>query len=555
MAVFSCAGSSSPSGASAPSTPAAVEADLVLLGGRLMTLAPDQPTASALAITDGRIAAVGSDAEIQEYVGPGTRVVRLEGHSVTPGLVDGHAHLYGLGVALESVSVRDATSEAAAAERIAEAAASRSANEWITGRGWDQNLWDPPKFPRRATLDERISGHPVAVRRIDGHAVWVNSEALRIAGITRDTKDPEGGRIVRDEGGEPTGVLVDNAIDLVESHIPEPTADVVERRILLAAAKAASEGLTCVHEMGISDATAAIYRKLAAANRLAVRVYAFLGADMEILEGLGDRTLEIDDGTSFFSMRGVKFYADGALGSRGAALLSPYSDDPENSGNWVQTKEELERAALLAAEHGWQMGTHAIGDAANRAVLDAYEKALKRFPDRDLRFRVEHAQVLTAEDIPRFGKLGVLAAMQPTHATSDMPWAEARLGPERIHGAYAWRRVLDTGGRIVGGSDFPVEKVSPLLGIYAAVTRQDTHGNPRGGWYPEQRMTLEEAVRAFSAEPAYAAFVEDHRGRLAPGYEADVTVFDRELEAGAALLETHPVMTIVGGRVTFERAP
>jgi len=376
---------------------------------------------------------------------------------------------------------------------------------------------------------------------------------MRVAGLTRDTPDPEGGRIMRDEAGEPAGVLVDNAMDLVEAHVPAASAEVIERRILLAAENAASLGLTGVHEMGIGDETAAVYRKLAEANRLAVRVYAFLGADMKVMEGLGSRAITVDDGTAFFSMRAVKFFADGALGSRGAALLTPYADDLGNMGNWVSTAEQIDRAAALAAEHGWQMGTHAIGDAANRAVLDAYEKAIQRFPDRDLRFRIEHAQVLAAEDVPRFGKLGILAAMQPTHATSDMPWAEARLGPERIGGAYAWRSVLDGGARIVGGSDFPVEEVSPLLGIYAAVTRQDRKGEPSGGWYPAQRLTLEEAVRVFSLEPAYASFVENSRGRLAAGYVADITVFDRALRADATLLETRVDLTVVGGRVTYER--
>jgi predicted amidohydrolase YtcJ len=505
-------------------------------------------------VIGGRIAAVGSDADIQPYIGPSTRLVRLGGRSVTPGLVDGHAHLYGLGVALESISLRGLTSEAAAVERIEKAAASRSSGEWVTGRGWDQNLWDPPQFPGRALLDAAVPDHPVVVRRIDGHAAWVNSAAMRIAGLTRDTPDPEGGRIIRDQAGEPTGVLIDNAIDLVSRHMTEPTAEVVERRILAAADKAAAEGLTCVHEMGIGDATAEVYRKLARDNRLAVRVYAFLAADMKVLEGLGARKVEVDDGAALFALRGVKFYSDGALGSRGAALLAPYSDDPGNSGLLVHPAEDIDRAALLAAEHGWQMGTHAIGDAANRAVLDAYEKALQKFPDRDLRFRVEHAQVLAPEDLPRFGKLGVLAAMQPTHATSDMPWAEARLGPERVRGAYAWRTVLEGGGRIVGGSDFPVEEVSPLLGIHAAVTRQDRHGSPAGGWYPEQRLTLEEAVRIFTVEPAYAAFVETSRGKLAEGYLADITVYDRVLKAGASLLDTRIDMTVVGGRVTYERA-
>ncbi len=551
--------------------PAPTPADLVLLGGQILTVDPDRPRASALAVVGDRIAAVGDDDEIRPLIGPATRVVELGGRGVTPGLVDGHCHLYGLGLALDIISVRDAASEADAVAAVAAAATRRPDDDWLVGRGWDQNLWTPAAYPSRASLDAAIADRPVVLRRIDGHAIWVNSAALARAGITRDTPEPAGGRILRDAAGEPTGILVDNAIDLVEGRIPAPAPALLRRRIEAAAQAAIATGLTGVHEMGIDDATAAAYRELAAAGRLPLRVYAFAQGSPATVEALASRPIEPDDGTAHFAMRGIKLYADGALGSRGAALLAPYRDDPGNQGNWVASPDELARAAMVVADHGWQLGVHAIGDAANRAVLDAYQKVVERLasrasgssrlssprgalpPELDLRFRIEHAQVLAPSDLPRFARLHVLAAMQPTHATSDMGWAEARLGPERMAGAYAWRSLLDSGARIVGGSDFPVEEVSPLLGLYAAVTRQDRDGQPPGGWYPEQRMTLDEAVSAFTIAPAYAAFVETSRGRLRAGYVADITVYDQALVGDESLLRTGIDLTIVGGRVVFER--
>lgn len=530
---------------------AAAHADMILVGGAIMTMVPDRPQASAVAIGQGKILAVGSDAEVRALAGPGTRVIELVGRGVTPGLVDGHAHLIGLGQALESVSLRGVDSEQAAAAAVAQAAVGRAPGEWITGRGWDQNLWSPQRFPTRASLDAAVPAHPVAVRRVDGHALWANGRALALAGITRDTADPDGGRIMRDAGGAPTGVLVDTAMDLVERHIPPPTDAVRERRIRAAAQVAVQAGLTGVHEMGIDDATVAVYRKLAAAGALPLRVYAFLSYEPALIETLPSRAPIVDEGDGFFSLRAIKVYADGALGSRGAALLAPYSDEPGSHGLMITSPDALTAMAHAAAAAGWQLGTHAIGDRANRAVLDAYEAAIGAHPGKDLRFRVEHAQVVAAEDIPRFGSLGVIASMQPTHATSDMPWAEARVGAARIGGAYAWRKILAAGGRIVAGSDFPVEEVPPLLGLHAAVTRQDIHGKPPGGWYPAERLSLEEAVRIFTSEAAYASFSEHRRGRIAPGQDADITVFGQPLTPGMELLEAGIDMTIVAGRVVF----
>ena len=511
----------------------AVAADLVLLeGGELL---------EGVAVRDGRV--VGTQV-MGQFIGEKTHIIELGGRTVVPGLVDGHAHLYGLGASLENISLRGYDSEEKAAAAVAEAAKLRPGDDWLVGRGWDQNLWTPQEFPTKGSLDAVVANRPVAVRRVDGHALWANSKAIGIAGITRKTRDPVGGKILHDARGEPTGVFIDTAMDLVESKIPAPSPEVIERRILAAAAVAVEKGLTGVHEMGIGDATIAVYRKLATEGRLPLRVYAFLSYQAGVLETLPTRERILDEGGRF-TLRAVKVYADGALGSRGAALLAPYSDDAKNSGHMITSAEEIAEVVKVAAAAGWQVGVHAIGDRANRVALDAFEKVIEADRMRNPRFRVEHAQVVAPEDLSRFGELGVIASMQPTHCTSDMPWAEERVGAERVKGAYAWRRVKDLGGHILGGSDFPIEGVSPLLGIYAAVTRQDVDGHPADGWYPDQRLTLFEAVQAFTYEPAYASFTEAERDR------ADLTVFDRPLAADRSLLETKVELTLVGGNVVF----
>jgi predicted amidohydrolase YtcJ len=548
-----CAGSAAPP-VQTTSPPAEV-ADLVLTGGEILTMQPEAPRAEALAIRGARIAAVGSDAEVRRWVGPATRVIDLHGRTVTPGLVDAHCHLYGLGEALEALPLRGMDRVEAVAQAVAEAARALPKGEWIMGHGWDQNRWTPATFPDHAALDAVAAGHPVALERIDGHALWLDAAALAAAGIRKDTPDPPGGKILRDAAGEPTGVLIDRAMELVGRAMPGAPAAVRARRIQRAAAIAVSLGLTGVHEMGIDDETVGVYRALAAEGKLPLRVYAYLAGAGRV-DSLRGRRPDVDpDGTAMFVLRGVKLFADGALGSRGAALLAPYDDDPENRGLVITPPEELARAAKIAAESGFQVAVHAIGDRANRQVLDAFAAA-GAGPGRDLRFRVEHAQVLTPEDIPRFAALGVVASMQPTHATSDMPWAEARLGPQRIRGAYAWRSVLRTGAHLAFGSDFPVEEASPFLGLYAAVTRQDAEGRPPGGFLPDERLTLDEALHAFTVEPAWASFSERQRGVAATGFVADLTVFDRALAPDRSLLATRASVVIVGGRIVHElRAP
>ena len=535
----------------ATTTPPATPADLVITAGVVRTMDPQKPRAEAVAVRGDRIVAVGSASDVKAFIGPKTRLVDLPGRAIVPGLVDGHCHLYGLGVALETLSVRGKKSAEEAAKVVAEAAKGRAKGEWITGRGWDQNLWPGAQFPTHGALDAAAPEHPVALSRIDGHALWANAAAMRAAGIGKGTQDPPGGRILRDAAGEPTGVFIDNAMNLVEAMIPGDPPDVRERRILRAAEQALSLGLTGVHEMGIDDETVKVYRALAASGRLPIRVHAYLSGEGR-LEALKGRAPDVDaTGTAMFVLRGVKLFADGALGSRGAALLKPYADEPSTSGLMLMDREALTRAAHLVADAGYQLAVHAIGDRANRNVLDAFE-AIGPGRAKSLRFRVEHAQIVSPEDLPRFSALGVIASMQPTHATSDMPWAPARLGGDRLRGAYAWRSLLSSGARVVFGSDFPVEEPSPLLGIYAAVSRQDLEGQPPGGWTPAERIDLDEALVAFTAAPAYAAFVEGNRGRIAPGYVADLTVFGRDLAPDRSVVDTPIDIVVVGGRVARE---
>jgi predicted amidohydrolase YtcJ len=540
-----------PAHTAAPASLAAAgaSADMVLRGGEIHTMDRERPRATAIAVRAGTIVAVGSDAEIAPWIGASTEVVALDGRSVTPGLVDAHCHVLGLGADLQRISVRGIESETAVAGVIGRAAATVAPGEWLLGRGWDQNRWAQKRFPTRTTLDAVVSDRPVALERIDGHAMWLNSAALAKAGITASTRDPAGGTIVRDARGEPTGVLIDNATALVERAIPAPTAKMRERWIRAALTKISALGLTGAHEMGIDRETAEVYRKLAAAGELPVRIYAFLSApsDPETLRREAPQAA-----TGRFVMRGVKFYADGALGSRGARLYENYTDDPGHRGLWVTEPSTLTRAVDAAIEGGWQVAVHAIGDAAVGAVLDAFAAAGRAHPG-DHRSRIEHVQVIAPTDLDRLATLAVIASMQPSHATSDMPWAEARVGAVRIRGAYAWRSMLDRAIPFAAGSDFPVEEPSPLLGIYAAVTRQDAAGSPTGGWYPAQRLSLDEAIAGFTRGAAYAEGAEARRGIIAVGRDADITVFDRPLTPDRELLSTLIYMTIVEGQVVYGR--
>jgi predicted amidohydrolase YtcJ len=531
LLISAAVGCSSGARPPASATRGAAAADLVLRNADVFT---PSGHATSLAVRGGDIVAYH---DVDSWIGPGTRVIDLAGKSVLIGLADAHCHLYGLGVDMENVSVRQLASEAEVVRVVAEAARTRPASEWLIGRGWDQNRWPGQQFPTKASLDAAVGDRPVLLRRIDGHAIWVNSRALAEANITKATPDPAGGKIVRDTRGEPTGVLIDNAVELVDSKVPPPSAEVRERRILAAAKVATELGFTAVHEMGIDDATDAVYRRLAEQKRLPLRVYAYLAGDPVHAEALRERRPAPAVGR--YRMHGVKFFADGALGSRGARLYEQYDDDKGNLGLWVTEPQQLAAAVDAAVAGGWQTAIHAIGDAGIGAVLDAYLAAEAKHPGAH-RLRVEHVQVIAPKDVPRMVRARAIASMQPTHATSDMPWAESRVGKGRIAGAYAWRTMLEHAIPLAFGSDFPVEEVDPLLGLHAAVVRAD--------WYPAQKLTLDEAVAAFTTGAAYAVGEEALAGR-----RADLTIFDGKLEP-ASLKQRRVVLTMVGGEIVFERA-
>ena len=521
-------------------------ADIVVENGNIYTVDPALPRATALAVKGGRIIAVGQD--VSRYAGPITRRIDARGATIIPGLIDSHVHMDGLGAALDSLDLRNAKSVESVAAMVRRAAASLPAGAWIRGRGWDQTNWGG-EFPTAAPLSLAAPDRPVYLERVDGHAAWVNAKALALAGIAVNTPDPAGGRIIRDASGNPTGVLIDQAQELVMRRIPPATAAEVRSHIEKAAQECARLGLTTVHDAGVTAQQLTAYRALLAAHRLPVRVYAMIGGTGELWNHYLQRGPEIGER---LTVRSIKLFADGALGSRGAALFKPYSDDPANSGLALITREQLEQVARDAVRHGFQVNTHAIGDRANRLALDAYGAALGG--PNDHRFRIEHAQVVALDDIALFRKYSVIASMQATHATSDMRWAQARLGAERIQGAYAWRRFLSAGVVVANGSDFPVEQPNPLWGFYAAITRQDHQGHPPGGWFPDQRMTREEALRSWTITGSYAAFEEHSKGSLSPGKWADFVMLSRDIMQVAAseILSARVLMTVLGGEVVYQ---
>ncbi len=542
----------------APTGTPAAAANLVLVGGRVLTLLePEpQPAPTAIGVRGDRIVFVGDDAQARLLAAQtGARVLELDGAVVVPGLCDGHAHLYGLGKALDTIDLVGAPSLEAAVARVVEAARAVPGDGWLEGRGWDQNRWPGREFPDRRSLDAVTPQRPVMLRRVDGHAAWVNGAALARAGITAATPDPAGGRIVRDAAGEPTGILVDNAVDLVAGVVPAPTPAERERRVRLAVAHCLERGLTGLHDAGADAATVAVCEKLAAAGELGLRLQVMLADDPATLDPwLARGPWTSPDG--MLAVRAVKLYADGALGSRGALLLRDYDDDPGNRGLAVTSVASLEETARRAGRAGFQVCTHAIGDAANREVLDLYARLAVELDLRDARWRIEHAQLLDPADLPRFARLGVIASMQPVHCTSDLDWVSTRVGEERARGAYAWRALLDSGARLCWGTDAPVEAVDPLPGLYAARTRTRADGTPVGGWRPEQTVSPREALVLYTAGPAWAAFREHELGVLAPGYLADLTVLsgDPLAASSAALLCLRPLLTIVAGRVRWAAA-
>ncbi|MBK8011235.1 MAG: amidohydrolase [Deltaproteobacteria bacterium] len=600
--LFGCMGT--PTSPSPPPMPP--RADLVLLSGQVVRLDPGQAsvasasaasaTASAVAVKDGRIVDVGSDEAVRAWIGAETQVVDVGGRAILPGLVDSHVHLVGLGLRRFGVDLVGTRSIDEITARIRDVLVSKASSDerasgdergdgidgtsgtsgtsghgfdettWLRGFGWDQNDWGRGRnsrkpFPTARDLDAISKNIPIVLTRIDGHALWANSKAMRLAGIGRRTKAPPGGEIVR-RHGQPTGIFIDSAMALIQGQIPTPSDRDLKDALLLAQKECLTAGLTGVHDMNTDEATLRVLKSMDAEGELRLRVYAYLkgndpGIGPVLTQGRPVATMATVATTSEtprLAVRGVKYLLDGALGSRGAALLSPYADERSNRGLLLLTPEQLEAGLQRADAAGFQVAVHAIGDRANRIALDAIERVFGvRGPEA--RPRIEHAQVVDPSDVPRFAAGGVIASMQPAHATSDMGWAEKRLGPKRIRSAYAWHTLLTANATIAAGSDAPVEDVSPVLGLFSAITRKDLLGTVDEGWYPDERMTPSEAVRAYTTGAAYASFSESDTGQIRKGYRADFTVLDvnpidaTEDELAGAQVQ----LTIVGGQVEFAR--
>ena len=510
---------------------AAAHADTVIdnANGYTLDAKGDVVQFASMAFDDkGKIIAVGSAGEVAAKA-PNAKHVDLQGRTVLPGLIDAHGHVFGLGAMLTQLDLSTSTSLDGALKSIADYARANPQQAWVRGRGWNQEIWKLGRFPTAKELDGAVSDRPVWLERVDGHAGWANSRVLALAGITNATPDPVGGKIVRDEKGVATGVLVDAAQALVTKVLPQETEQ--EGRIMLdrALENMASVGLTSVHDAGITVGEDRLYRDYADHGRLTARIYAMIGGTGADFDQLAKNGPLPSYGQDMYALAAVKLYADGALGSRGAALLAPYSDDPHSHGLLFYTNKEIDAMITKAIKKGYQVNVHAIGDAGNKQILDTFAKEIPANRAIDKRHRIEHAQVVTPSDIPRFKSIGIIPSMQPTHATSDKNMAETRIGAERMKGAYAWRSFLQQGSRIACGSDFPVEAPNPFFGIHAAVTRQDKHGQPIAGWYPEQEMSLKEAFRCFTLDAAYAGHLEKTLGSLEAGKYADFIVIDRDL--------------------------
>lgn len=537
-------------------TAAQAQADRVVHNATIYTMTSAHPTVEAMAIRGERVLMVGTNEQVRGAY-PDAPTLDAEGRAIVPGLIDAHGHLTGLAETFLQADLVSAGSVPEVIERLEAFADDLPEGAWLEGRGWDQNEWPGEgDFPTRQDLDEAFPDRPVYLVRIDGHAAWVNTAALEAAGFDAIAAmdDPEGGAIRRDAEGMPTGILIDTAMQPVRAEIPSPTSAQLDDALDEALATTARLGLTGVHDAGISRASIERYQRFIDADRFPLRVHAMVDGRGETFDHYCADGL-IHDYEGRLSVRSVKFYMDGALGSRGAALLHDYSDDPGNDGLLMRSPEELEDDVRTALRCGYQVNTHAIGDRGNREVLNAYALAQEAQGIGPGRHRVEHAQVLDPEDMGRFVELGIIASMQPMHATSDMGWAEDRLGADRVQGAYAWQSLKERGVRLAFGSDFPVEPVDPLQGFHAAVTRQDSSHEPEGGWQPLERMARFQALRGFTHGAAYAAFNEDDRGQLAPGYYADFVILSDDIMRipETEILDAEVIATYLGGAPIYER--
>jgi predicted amidohydrolase YtcJ len=534
---------------------------VIFENGNFITLDPEAPRVEAIAVGEERIIAVGSREEIEKYRGEETEVVNLEGATVVPGLIDAHEHFPRIGKRVQQVFLDETRSAAEALEIVKSELEKIQPGEWLIGQGWHTVSWNGSGYPDQEELSRIAPNNPVFLVGMASHAAWVNAKALEVTGIGKDTPDPPGGKILRrKDTGAPTGILLEKAQDLVASFLPPETRESRKNDIRRSIETALRFGLTGMHDAGSNAETVGIFKELLAEGAFPFRLYVMLdvpdaGAVLDSYlkhppeTGLGDHRLTI---------RCFKVYADGALGARGAALLEPYSDDAEATGLIRNSEDELDRLIEKAGRAGYQVAVHAIGDRGNRNALNAVERAQKALPGRDLRVRIEHAQILSPSDVARFASLSVIASMQPIHATMDMGFAETRVGPERIKGGYVWQSLLSSGARVAAGSDtpsFPVDYNNPLWGIHAAVMRQDAEGKPEGGWYPNQKVSRMDALKMYTLNPAYAAFEEDIKGSLSPGKLADLTVLSKDILTipEAEIRDTEVVMTVLGGKVVYRR--
>jgi predicted amidohydrolase YtcJ len=539
----------------AAQAPPAQPADLVVTAGHVYTADAAHPQAQAFAVRGDRVVFVGSAREALALRGPQTRVVDLPGLTVLPGLTDAHCHLLSLGESLRRVDLTGSRSYDEVIRRVAARAATARPGEWIQGRGWNQMDWADTRFPTHEALSRAVPNNPVVLTRVDGHAILVNARALELARVTAQTADPTGGRVIRNADRSPTGVFVDDAEGLIGRVMPSASREETRDAVLAAVAEANRWGLVGIHDAGVDAATIDIYEELARAGRYNLRNYVMIGGDSLNLRRYLARGPQQDLYSGRVWLRSIKLVADGALGSRGAALLEDYSDEPGNRGLITTPLDYVRAVAVQALRRGFQVDVHAIGDRANREVLNAFEAALQEVPTADHRFRVEHAQIIHRQDIPRFAQLGVIPSMQASHQSSDAPMAMNRIGWTRSQGAYAWRSLLNTGVVIPNGTDFPVEQVNPLIGFHAAITRQDASGWPGGGWFPAEAMTRQEALLSMTAWPAYASFSEAVQGSLTPGKYADFVVLSQDVMSVAPdrILDTQVLMTVLGGQVVYQK--
>jgi len=556
--------------------------DKIFYNGKIYSLDEKNSIYEAVAVKNGIIFDVGSSAELLKKY-PQSEKIDLNGAIVFPGFIDAHGHITGYGENLLQINLVGTTSQEEIAELVKQKANQSKEGDWILGVGWDQNDWEDKSWPDHKILDKASPKNPVALTRIDGHALWVNKKALELAGIDKNTPNPDGGEIKKDKNGNPTGLLIDNAMNLVYKVIPPPTDEELEETVLVSTNNLVKHGITSVHDMGVGERTIQIYKKLADEGKLPIRIHAYV-------DGIGDTWNKyLKEGkligyqNNFVNVDGIKLFVDGAMGSRGALMTEPYQDDPENYGLLLLSEEQIYQVTKDALLKGLQVATHAIGDSGNFLVLNAYQRAIEELKPKDPRLRIEHVQVINPEDAKRLAKLKVIPSMQPVHATSDMPWAEARLGPERVKWSYALRMVLNESKMIAGGSDFPVESPSVLEGIYSAITRQDKNGSPKNaedvlrlvkekkwviskegikdpknfenGWYTDQKLTIDEAIKCFTKWPAYAVFEENKKGTIEIGKWADFTILDKDLYniSPEEILKTNVIMTVVNGRIVFKK--